>query len=121
MPLKPFIAVSIRDVLPDCPGLATVIDAGLATMLKSGAAVTRTLAFPCDPVCAPSPEYVATTVTLPTGSVVDENTACPAPLRLIVPFPALPPLTRKPTLPVGTGPPLGVPTTVAVNIVFCPD
>jgi hypothetical protein len=40
VPLKPFIAVSISDVLPDCPGLTTVIDAGFAAIEKSGPGVT---------------------------------------------------------------------------------
>jgi hypothetical protein len=36
VPVKPFIADSISIVLPDCPGLAIVIDVGLAAMEKSG-------------------------------------------------------------------------------------
>ena len=35
-PVKPFIADSTSDVLPGCPGLEIVIDAGFATMEKSG-------------------------------------------------------------------------------------
>jgi hypothetical protein len=50
VPVKPFIAVSISDVLPVCPGLATVIDAGLAATEKSGAGVTVTVVLPEDPV-----------------------------------------------------------------------
>ena len=50
VPVKPFIAVSISDVLPVCPGLATVIDAGFAAIEKSGAAVTVIDAFPEEPV-----------------------------------------------------------------------
>jgi hypothetical protein len=48
VPVKPFIADSIKDVLPDWPGLATVIDAGLATTEKSGPGVTFTLTPPFD-------------------------------------------------------------------------
>lgn len=46
VPVSPFIAVSVSDVLPDCPGLAIVIEAGLAATEKSGAAVIVTVALP---------------------------------------------------------------------------
>jgi hypothetical protein len=46
VPVKPFIADSIKDVLPDWPGLATVIDAGLATTEKSGPGVTTSAVDP---------------------------------------------------------------------------
>jgi hypothetical protein len=36
VPVRPFIAVSINDVLPVCPGLATVIEVGFAAIEKSG-------------------------------------------------------------------------------------
>lgn len=45
MPVKPFIADSVNDVLPDCPGLAIVIDVGLAAMEKSGPGVTVIVIF----------------------------------------------------------------------------
>ena len=55
VPLSPFIAVSVSIVLPDAPGRATVIVAGFATTLKSGAAVIVTVVLPDDPVYAVSP------------------------------------------------------------------
>jgi len=47
VPVKPFIADSIKDVLPDWPGLATVIEVGLAAMEKSGPGVTVIFVVRC--------------------------------------------------------------------------
>jgi hypothetical protein len=47
VPLKPFIADSISDVLPVCPGLAMVIEVGLAAMEKSGPGVTVIFVVRC--------------------------------------------------------------------------
>ena len=42
------MADSISDVLPDCPGVAIVIDAGFAISEKSGPGVTVMFAVPCE-------------------------------------------------------------------------
>jgi hypothetical protein len=46
VPVRPFIDERVSDVLPGCPGLAIVIDAGFATMEKSGPGFTVTLTAP---------------------------------------------------------------------------
>ena len=66
VPVKPFIADSISDVLPDCPGLATVIDAGFAAIEKSGATTMVSVITPEEPEWLLSPRYFAVIVELPS-------------------------------------------------------
>ena len=50
VPVSPFMAVSVRDVLPDCPGFVMDIKAGFAAIEKSGETVTVTAVLPEEPV-----------------------------------------------------------------------